>query len=55
MAWLAGSTRCDDRSLPLSSPHGYRSPWVIGDLGAALTLLAIAVPEQLAAGIVIPS
>ena len=32
----------------LSSLHGYRSSWVIGDLVAALTLLAIAVPEQLA-------
>ena len=36
------------RSLLLSSLHGYRSSWVIGDLVAALTLLAIAVPEQLA-------
>ena len=32
----------------LSSLHGYRSSWVVGDLVAALTLLAIAVPEQLA-------
>ena len=32
----------------LSSLRGYRSAWLIGDLGAALTLLAIAVPEQLA-------
>ncbi len=32
----------------LSSLRGYRSSWVIGDLVAALTLLAIAVPEQLA-------
>jgi len=36
------------RSMLLSSLHGYRSSWVIGDLVAALTLLAIAVPEQLA-------
>ncbi|ORU98125.1 hypothetical protein AWB93_14690 [Mycobacterium bohemicum] len=36
------------RSLLLSSLHGYRSSWVIGDLVAALTLLAIALPEQLA-------
>jgi sulfate permease, SulP family len=36
------------RSLLLSSLHGYQSSWVIGDLVAALTLLAIAVPEQLA-------
>lgn len=34
--------------MVLSSLHGYRSSWVIGDLVAALTLLAIAVPEQLA-------
>jgi sulfate permease, SulP family len=36
------------RSMLLSSLHGYQSSWVIGDLVAALTLLAIAVPEQLA-------
>src|SRR5271163_5310421 len=36
------------RSMLLCSLHGYRSSWVIGDLVAALTLLAIAVPEQLA-------
>ena len=36
------------RSMLLSSVHGYRSSWVTGDLVAALTLLAIAVPEQLA-------
>jgi SulP family sulfate permease len=36
------------RSMLLSSLHGYRSSWAIGDLVAALTLLAIAVPEQLA-------
>jgi sulfate permease, SulP family len=36
------------RSMLLSSLHGYRPSWVIGDLVAALTLLAIAVPEQLA-------
>lgn len=36
------------RSMLLASLHGYRSSWVIGDLVAALTLLAIAVPEQLA-------
>lgn len=36
------------RRALLPSLHGYRSSWVAGDLGAALTLLAIAVPEQLA-------
>ena len=36
------------RSMLFSSLHGYRSSWVTGDLVAALTLLAIAVPEQLA-------
>jgi sulfate permease, SulP family len=36
------------RSVLLSSLQGYRSAWMIGDLVAALTLLAIAVPEQLA-------
>jgi sulfate permease, SulP family len=36
------------RSIPLSSLHGYRSSWMMRDLVAALTLLAIAVPEQLA-------
>lgn len=36
------------RPMLLSSLHGYQSSWVIGDLVAALTLLAIAVPEQLA-------
>ncbi|HZE15638.1 MAG TPA: SulP family inorganic anion transporter, partial [Mycobacterium sp.] len=36
------------RSMLLSSVHGYRSSWMIGDLVSALTLLAIAVPEQLA-------
>ena len=36
------------RSMLLSSLRGYRSSWMIGDLVAALTLLAIAVPEQLA-------
>jgi SulP family sulfate permease len=36
------------RSMLLSSLHGYRSSWVTGDLVAALTLLAIALPEQLA-------
>ena len=36
------------RSMLFSSLHGYRSSWAIGDLVAALTLLAIAVPEQLA-------
>ncbi len=30
------------------SPHGYRRSWVAPDLIAAVTLLAIAVPEQLA-------
>jgi len=32
----------------LSSVRGYRSSWLVGDLMAGLTLLAIAVPEQLA-------
>ena len=32
----------------LSSLRGYRSSWVVRDVVAALTLLAIAVPEQLA-------
>ena len=32
----------------LSSLQGYRSSWLVGDLVAGLTLLAIAVPEQLA-------
>jgi sulfate permease, SulP family len=36
------------RAMLLSSLHGYRSTWVTGDLVAALTLLAIAIPEQLA-------
>ena len=36
------------RWMLLSSLHGYRWSWVIGDLVAGLTLLAIAVPEQLA-------
>ena len=36
------------RSILLSSLHGYRSSWMMRDLVAALTLLAIAVPEQLA-------
>jgi high affinity sulfate transporter 1 len=36
------------RSMLFSSLHGYRSSWITGDLVAALTLLAIAVPEQLA-------
>ncbi len=36
------------RSMLLSSLSGYRLSWVIGDLFAAVTLLAIAVPEQLA-------
>jgi SulP family sulfate permease len=36
------------RWLVLSSLHGYRSAWLLGDVVAALTLLAIAVPEQLA-------
>ena len=36
------------RSMLLSLLHGYRSSWLIGDLVAGLTLLAIAVPEQLA-------
>lgn len=36
------------RSALLSSLWGYRRAWLVGDLMAALTLLAIAVPEQLA-------
>ena len=36
------------RSMLLSSLQGYRSSWLVGDLVAGLTLLAIAVPEQLA-------
>ena len=36
------------RSMLLSSIRGYRSSWLVGDLVAGLTLLAIAVPEQLA-------
>ncbi|MEO6793701.1 MAG: SulP family inorganic anion transporter [Mycobacterium sp.] len=36
------------RSLLLSSLRGYRSSWLLGDVVAAMTLLAIAVPEQLA-------
>jgi MFS superfamily sulfate permease-like transporter len=36
------------RSMLLSSLHGYRSSWLTGDVVAGLTLLAIAVPEQLA-------
>ena len=36
------------RSMLLSSLQGYRSAWLVGDLAAGLTLLAIAVPEQLA-------
>jgi SulP family sulfate permease len=35
-------------SMLLSSLQGYRSSWLVGDLVAGLTLLAIAVPEQLA-------
>lgn len=34
--------------MVLSSLRGYRASWAVGDGGAALTLLAIAVPEQLA-------
>ena len=36
------------RWMLLSSLQGYRSSWLVGDLVAGLTLLAIAVPEQLA-------
>ena len=36
------------RSMLLSSLQGYRSSWLVGDLAAGLTLLAIAVPKQLA-------
>jgi SulP family sulfate permease len=36
------------RSMLLSSLQGYRSSWLVGDVAAGLTLLAIAVPEQLA-------
>ncbi|MGB5151930.1 MAG: SulP family inorganic anion transporter [Mycobacterium sp.] len=36
------------RSLLLTSLRGYRSSWLLGDMVAGLTLLAIAVPEQLA-------
>ena len=36
------------RSMLLSSLQGYRASWWVGDLVAGLTLLAIAVPEQLA-------
>lgn len=39
---------CDDVSMLFSSLHGYRRSWVLRDALAALTLLAIAVPEQLA-------
>jgi SulP family sulfate permease len=35
-------------SMVLRSLRGYRMSWAVGDGGAALTLLAIAVPEQLA-------
>jgi SulP family sulfate permease len=35
-------------SMVLRSLRGYRVSWAVGDGGAALTLLAIAVPEQLA-------
>jgi sulfate permease, SulP family len=36
------------RSMLLSSLHGYRSSWLVGDVVAGLTLWAIAVPEQFA-------
>ncbi len=36
------------RSVLLSSVWGYRRGWLAGDVAASLTLLAIAVPEQLA-------
>ena len=36
------------RSMLLSSLRGYGASWLVGDLVAGLTLLAIAVPEQLA-------
>ncbi|ORI20249.1 SulP family inorganic anion transporter [Rhodococcus sp. 1168] len=36
------------RSMLFSSLQGYRSAWLAGDLAAGLTLLSIAVPEQLA-------
>jgi SulP family sulfate permease len=36
------------RPVLVSSMRGYRSSWAIGDLAAALTLLAVALPEQLA-------
>ncbi|MHA7663149.1 SulP family inorganic anion transporter [Mycolicibacterium sp. HS_4_1] len=47
---MRGATQLTARfhATLLSSLRGYRRSWVAGDLGAAMTLLAIAVPEQLA-------
>src|ERR1700680_3148301 len=49
--WRSVSYRAGRLSLPsavFSSLHGYRRSWVPADVLAAVTLLVIAVPEQLA-------
>ncbi|MGZ6564745.1 MAG: SulP family inorganic anion transporter [Solirubrobacteraceae bacterium] len=49
--WRSASYRAGHVGLPLvlfSSLRGYRRSWVVADMLAAVTLLVIAVPEQLA-------